>query len=53
MEKVGTSETSIKVGQTTRHNIPEDDHFHTCRRENLKSHQGYDPSGSIKDREIP
>jgi hypothetical protein len=29
------------VGQplpTTRRNIPEDNHLHTCRRENLKSH---------------
>jgi hypothetical protein len=37
----GTSETSVDFYQSTRHNIPEDSHLHTRRRENLKSHLGY------------
>jgi hypothetical protein len=36
MEAASTSETSVNY-QTTRHNIPEDSHLHTCRHENLKS----------------
>jgi hypothetical protein len=35
---VNTSETSVNFYQTTLHNIPEDSHLHTRRRENLKSH---------------
>jgi hypothetical protein len=38
MEAVSTPETSVNIYQTTRRNIPEDSHFHTRRRENLKSH---------------
>jgi hypothetical protein len=38
MEAASTSETSVNVYQTARRNIPEDSHFHTCRRENLKFH---------------
>jgi hypothetical protein len=38
MEAANTSETSVNFYQTTRHNIPEDSHLHTRRRENLKSH---------------
>jgi hypothetical protein len=37
-EAVSTSETSVNFYQSTRRNIPKDRHFHTCRRENLKSH---------------
>jgi hypothetical protein len=33
METVSTSETSLSFYQTTRHNIPEDSHLHTHRRE--------------------
>jgi hypothetical protein len=36
MEAANTSETNVY--QTTRRNVAEDSHFHTCRRENLKSH---------------
>jgi hypothetical protein len=37
MEAVSTSETSVNFYQTTRHDIPEDSHLHTHRREDLKS----------------
>jgi hypothetical protein len=37
MEAARTSETSVNFNQTTRHNIPEDNHLYTRRRENLKS----------------
>jgi hypothetical protein len=37
MEAASTSETLLNFYQTTRHNIPEDSHLHTRRRENLKS----------------
>jgi hypothetical protein len=47
MEAASTSETSISFYQTTRRNIPEDSHLHTCRRENLKSH-GYELLGCMK-----
>jgi hypothetical protein len=35
---ISTSETSVNFYQTARCNIPEYSHFHTRRRENLKSH---------------
>jgi hypothetical protein len=38
LEAVSTSETSVNSYQTTWRNMPEDSHFHTRRRENLKSH---------------
>jgi hypothetical protein len=38
MEAVSTSETSVKLYQTTRRNIPEDSHLHTRCLESLKSH---------------
>jgi hypothetical protein len=38
MEIVSTSETSVSFYQTTRRNIPEDGHFHTRHRKNMKSH---------------
>jgi hypothetical protein len=38
MEAAITSETSVNFYQTTRRNKPEDSHFHTRRRENMKSH---------------
>jgi hypothetical protein len=38
MEAASTSETSAKFYQTTRRNNSEDSHFHTRRRQNLKSH---------------
>jgi hypothetical protein len=38
MEAVITSDISLNFYETTRHNIPEDSHLHTRRRENLKSH---------------
>jgi hypothetical protein len=34
---VRTSETSVTGYETTGRNIPEGDHLHTLRRENLKS----------------
>jgi hypothetical protein len=37
METIGTSETSVNFYQTTQRNIPEGNHLHTRRRENLKS----------------
>jgi hypothetical protein len=37
MEEVSISETSVN-NQSTQHNIPEDSHVHTRRRENLKFH---------------
>jgi hypothetical protein len=37
METISTSETSVNLYQTTLRNILEDSHFHTRRRENLKS----------------
>jgi hypothetical protein len=39
IEAASTSETSVNFCQTTRRYIPEGSHLHTCRRENLKSHQ--------------
>jgi hypothetical protein len=38
MEAVRTSEMSVNFYETARHNNPQDCHFHTRRRENLKSH---------------
>jgi hypothetical protein len=38
MEAASTSETSVNVYQTTRRYNPKDNHLHTSRRENLKSH---------------
>jgi hypothetical protein len=38
MEAASTSEASVNFYQTTRRNNPEDNHLHTRRRENLKSH---------------
>jgi hypothetical protein len=38
MEAVITVETSVNFYETARRDIPEDRHFHTCRRENLKYH---------------
>jgi hypothetical protein len=40
MEAVSSSETSFNIYQTARCYVPEDNHLHTCRRENLKSHFG-------------
>jgi hypothetical protein len=37
MVAVSTSEMSVNFYQATRHNIPEDSHLHTRRRENLIS----------------
>jgi hypothetical protein len=37
-EAANTSETSVNLYETTRHNIPEDSHLHTLRGEKLKSH---------------
>jgi hypothetical protein len=39
VEAASTSETLLNVYQTTRCNIAEDSHLHTCCHENLKSHQ--------------
>jgi hypothetical protein len=41
MEASNTSETSVNFYQTTRRNIPEDNHLRTRRRENLKSRLRY------------
>jgi hypothetical protein len=38
MEAANVSETSVNFYQTTWHNIPEDSHLHTRRREILKYH---------------
>jgi hypothetical protein len=38
MEAASISETLVNVYQTTGRNNPEDSHFHTRHRENLKSH---------------
>jgi hypothetical protein len=38
METVNSSETSVNIYQTTRRNVLEYSHYHTRRRENLKSH---------------
>jgi hypothetical protein len=37
MEEINTTETSVNIYQTTRHN-PEDIYLHTFRYENVKSH---------------
>jgi hypothetical protein len=54
MEAVRTSETSVSIYQTTRRNIPEDSHLHTCRRENLRSQLGSSvfPSLKFADRHV-
>jgi hypothetical protein len=44
METVGTSETSVSIYQTTRHNMPEDSHVHTNRTLNLNGDQSVLPS---------
>jgi hypothetical protein len=41
MEAVSIIEMSVYYNETTRRNIPEGSDFHTCRRENLKSHNDY------------
>jgi hypothetical protein len=41
-----TSDTSVNFYQTTRRNNPEDSHFHTRRRENLKSQEAENTSTS-------
>jgi hypothetical protein len=41
MEAARTSETLVKLYQTTRCYNPEDSHLHTHRRENLKSYEVY------------
>jgi hypothetical protein len=38
MEAASTSETPVNFYQTAWRNNPEDSHFHTRRRENLKYH---------------
>jgi hypothetical protein len=38
MVAVSSSETSVNIYQTTRHNIPQDSHLRIRRRETLKSH---------------
>jgi hypothetical protein len=38
MEAPSTSVTSVNFYQISRRNNPEDSHLHTCRRENIKSH---------------
>jgi hypothetical protein len=38
MEAVSTSETLVNFYQTTRRYIPEDSHFYSRRREQLKSY---------------
>jgi hypothetical protein len=39
MERAKTSETSVNFYHTTRRNNPKDNHLHTRRLENLKSHR--------------
>jgi hypothetical protein len=38
MEVISTSESVVSMYQTTRRDILEDSHLHTCRRDNLKSY---------------
>jgi hypothetical protein len=38
IEAASTSEMLLNLYQTTRRNVPQDDHLHTRRRENLNSH---------------
>jgi hypothetical protein len=38
MYGVSTSETVVSIYETSRRNTPEDSHFHSRRREKLKSH---------------
>jgi hypothetical protein len=38
MEAASTSEMLVNFYQTTWYFNPEDSHLHTCRHENLKSH---------------
>jgi hypothetical protein len=38
-EAVRPSEMSVNFNVTTRHYIPEDSKLHTCRCENLTSHE--------------
>jgi hypothetical protein len=42
MEAAITSEKSVNVYRTTWHYNPEDSHFRTRRRENLKSYELHD-----------
>jgi hypothetical protein len=42
MGTVNTSETSVNFYKTTWRNLSADCHFHTCRRENLKSQVSYE-----------
>jgi hypothetical protein len=51
MGATSTSETSVKFYQITRRNIPEDNHVHTCSRENLKCHSWayFSPSFAWRD----
>jgi hypothetical protein len=49
MEVVSTSETLLNFYQTTWCNIPEDNHFHTCHCENLKSHPACLAGGEAED----
>jgi hypothetical protein len=41
MKAVHTSETSVYSNETTRRCVPEGSDIHTCRSENLKSHNEY------------
>jgi hypothetical protein len=56
MEAASPSETSVNFYQIAGRNNPEDNHFHTRRRKNLKSHhepkvlqEKIIPQKSIKD----
>jgi hypothetical protein len=50
MEAVRTSEISMKLYQTTQHNIPEDGHLHVHHCENLRAHLVIDLFGNINCR---
>jgi hypothetical protein len=53
METANTSETSLNFYKTTRRNNPEDNHFHTRRRENLKSYEeGFFLISKIRTRNV-
>jgi hypothetical protein len=41
LEAAGTSETTVKLYQSARRNIPQGSLLHTGRRENLKSHTDF------------
>jgi hypothetical protein len=50
---VSSSETSVSNYYTILRNIPEDRYLHTCRRENLQSHQAISSAWLLQDKTFP